>query len=224
MISTDKYTKILVSLVVVLVIVCFLCVVLIFRVRDNRYPDFPEKVKTDTVFVSRFFEPDTELKFDEFPETVFFFFSDSIPVKDIQVIKDTVYIETSSGTFDYNAQFLAQYPNAPKFIQMSLDKNLNLTFLNTQGKIYQEQYVINPEIYRYLYTDHLTSEKKSFWKRWTPFVQFQIRPINTLLDLDLGLKYKTSRMQYEFGINGFYYQPLPKHFGADLFLRVRYEF
>lgn len=224
MISTDKYTKILVSLVVVLVIVCFLCVVLIFRVRDNRYPDFPEKVKTDTVFVSRFFEPHTELKFDEFPEIVFFFFSDSIPVKDIQVIKDTVYVETSSGTFDYNAQFLTQYPNAPKFIQMSLDKNLNLTFLNTQGKVYQEQYTINPEIYRYLYTDHLTSEKKSFWKRWTPFVQFQIRPINTLLDLDLGLKYKTSRMQYEFGINGFYYQPLPKHFGADLFLRVRYEF
>lgn len=219
-----KSTYILVGIILILTASVILLSVWNSHLRSGDYQSSVDTGKTDTVYVSRFFDRETDFEFDQIPERVFIFFSDSIPVKDIRIIKDTVYVETSSGKFDYNAQFLAQYPNAPKFIQMSLDKNLNLTFLNTQGKIYQEQYDINPEIYRYLYTDHLTSEKKSFWKRWTPFAQVQVRPLHFQVDLDLGLVYKTSNLQYELGINGFYYQPLPNHFGADLFLRMRYEF
>lgn len=224
--STDRYLKkiIVPILLLALTVVCIFCIVLFFRVRNNQYPDLPERVEVDTVFVSRFFIPESNLKFREFPEVVYMFFSDSIPVKDIRVIRDTVFVETEDSTLNYNAQFLAQYPNASKLIQMELNRDLRFTLLHPSGKISQEVYQVDPEINRYLYTDCLTSQRKNFWQRLSPFVQLQIRPFNTMVDLDLGLKYKTSRMQYEIGINGFYYQPLPKPFGADLFLRARYEF
>lgn len=195
------------------------------HLRSGDYQSSVDTGKTDTVYVSRFFDREDDLKIPVIPNSVFFYFTDSIPVKEVILQRDTVTLVVPDSTMiHYNTSFLTQFPNAPKFLQMKLNKGLELTFLNTQGKVYTESFQVDPSRYNYLYTNHLTAEKKSFFSRIQPYTQLTIRPIHSMVDLDLGLSYKTKRMQYEFGLNGFYYPSLSSPLGADVFLRVRYNF
>lgn len=220
-----KSTYILLAVITILIcLVVFLShKVAVLRKEDNQ-PLSSGKV--DTVYVGRFFDIQPDLKIPVIPERVFIFLKDSTSeVADIRWIHDTVtVVEKDSSSFNYNTAFLTKYPNNPKFVQMTLDNKLTLAFLNTQGQVYQEVYPVDLENFRYRYTDNLTSEKISFWSKLQPFAQVTFRPINTLIDLDLGVTYKTTKMQYEIGINGFYYNPMPSHFGYDFFLRFRYNF
>lgn len=220
-----KSTYILLAVITILIcLVVFLShKVAVLRKEDN-HPLSSGKV--DTVYVSRLFDIKPDLKIPVIPERVYMFLKDSSSkVADIRWIHDTVtVVEKDSSSFNYNTVFLTQYPNNPKFVQMTLDNKLTLAFLNTQGQVYQEVYPVDLENFCYRYTDNLTSEKISFWSKLQPFAQVTFRPINTLIDLDLGVTYKTTKMQYEIGINGFYYNPMPSHFGYDFFLRFRYNF
>lgn len=220
-----KSTYILWGVILILSASVILLVIRNSHLRSGDYQSSVDTGKTDTVYVSRFFDREDDLKIPVIPNSVFFYFTDSIPVKDVNLQGDKVTLVIPDSTMiHYNTSFLTQFPNAPKFLQMKLNKRLELTFLNTQGKVYTESFQIDPSRYNYSYTDHLTSERKSFFARIQPYTQLTLRPIHTMVDLDLGLSYKTKRMQYEFGLNGFYYPSLPSHFGADVFLRVRYNF
>lgn len=220
-----KSTYILLAVITILIcLVVFLSHKVAVLRKEGNQPLSSGKV--DTVYVGRFFDIQPDLKIPVIPERVYMFLKDSTSeVVDIRWIHDTVtVVEKDSSFFNFNTTFLTQYPNNPKFVQMTLDNKLTLAFLNTQGQVYQEVYPIYLENFRYRYTDNLTSEKISFWSKLQPFAQVTLRPINTLIDLDLGVTYKTTKMQYEIGINGFYYNPMPSHFGYDFFLRFRYNF
>lgn len=220
-----KSTYILWGVILILSASVIFLVIRNSHLRSGDYQSSVDTGKTDTVYVSRFFDREDDLKIPVIPNSVFFYFTDSIPVKDVILQRDTVTLVIPDSTMiHYNTSFLTQFPNAPKFLQLKLNKSLELTFLNTQGKVYTESFQIDPLRYNYLYTDHLTSEKKSFFARIQPYTQLTIRPIHSMVDLDFGLSYKTKRMQYEFGLNGFYYPSLSSPFGADVFLRVRYNF
>ena len=208
----------------VLVLLIVFLIFSIVRIK-KQYGNIPEKVITDTVYVSRFFEREPDFKFTQIPERVFVFFSDTTEVEKVVLKTDTLIVyQKDSSSIQYSTLFLTQYPESSKLIQMNLSDKLKITMLNPQGRIYQEVYPIDLNCFDYSYSSHLSYQRKSFWKRWTPFVQLQVRPFHSWVDLDLGLNYKTSNLQYEFGINGFYYHHLNNPLGADLFLRLRYEF
>lgn len=203
--------------------IVFLTWVIVGINRQDR--NLPEKADTDTVYVNRFFDSEPDFKFTQIPERVFVFFSDITEVEKVELVRDTVFVyQKDSNPISYSTQFLTQYTQSPKLIQMNLSDKLKLTLMNPNGKVYQEVYPIDLNRFEYLYSDRLSYQRKSFWKRWTPFVQFQVRPFHSWVDLDFGLSYKTSNFNYEFGINGFYYHHLNNPVGADLFLRIRYEF
>lgn len=182
--------------------------------------------KIDTVYVSDFFLRSPDLEFKNFPERVFFYFTDTSYVENVKIQTDTLIItERDSSSLFYNTNFLTQYPHAPKLLQLNFsERKLSLALLNVQGNIYRETYSVDTRFSRYQYTDHLTSDRVSFWQKIQPFAQIQTRPVHNLWDLDLGISYNTRKINYEFGLNGYYYPKLQKYPGLDVFLRFRYNF
>lgn len=220
-----KSTYILVGIILILIAGIISLSVWNSHLRSEDYQSPVDTGETDTVYVSRFFDREIDFEFDQIPERVFVFFSDTTEVERVILKTDTLTVyQKDSSSIQYSTLFLTQYPESSKLIQMTLSDKLRMTMINPQGNIYQEVYSIDLDRFKYSYSSHLTYQKKSFWKRWTPFAQLQVRPFHSWIDLDFGLIYKTSNLQYEFGINGFYYHHLNNPVGADLFLRMRYEF
>lgn len=185
-----------------------------------------DPTKIDTVYVSDFFLKSPDLEIKNFPSRIFFFFTDTTEVEKALVIRDTLKItEKDSTNLYFNTNFLTQYPEASKLLQMNFsERRFEIALLNVQGQVYKETYPVDTRFSKYQYTDHLTSDRVSFWNRLQPFAQIQIRPIHNLWDMDLGISYNTTKINYELGINGFYYPGIHKTPGADIFLRVRYNF
>ena len=70
----------------------------------------------------------------------------------------------------------------------------------------------------------MTQKRKSFIKRFSPLTELQWRPFNNLWDLNLGLKYNTSKFNYELGLNLFYYPKIKTNPGTDLYFKLSYQF
>lgn len=194
------------------------------------------EIKTDTIWFSSCFEFDSNLKLIEKPRTVFFFITDTLfqekKISEVLIQRDTLILHLKdSSNISLNQDFLTQYPENPKLLQVDLSQNsFDLSLLSTEGKIYRENYKIDTEFRNYRYSfrnsrnGNLSSENISFWKRFEPFTQVTLKPFNSMMDLDLGVTYKTRKINYEIGISGFYYPQMSNSLGGDLFLRVRYNF
>lgn len=181
----------------------------------------------DTVYVDKYLKPDTEYKYIQVPKYITQYKVDSVFVEKVEVKHDTfeIYLKDSS-ILSISSQYLTQYPNNDKLISLLFDdRKLDMNLLNTKGNIYNKQYPINPNLYSYNYVNNnLTFERKKFFKRFSPTAQITVRPFNNLYDLDFGLKYNTSKFNYELGFNSFYYPNLKKGIGTDLYLRLNYTF
>lgn len=181
----------------------------------------------DTVYVDKYLRPDVEYRYIQVPEYITKYKVDSIFVDRVVVKYDTleIYLKDSS-ILSISSQYLTQYPNNDKLISLLLDdKKLDMNLLNTKGNIHNEQFSINPDLYSYNYVNNnLTYRRKNFFKRFSPTAQVTVRPFNNLYDLDFGLKYNTSKFNYELGFNSFYYPNLKKGIGTDLYLRLNYTF
>ena len=161
----------------------------------------------DTVWVNKPFVPKVEFPKIQLPSMVFLYQIDSVKV-------------------EYNELFLTNYPQAPKLLQIlsSRDK-LSITTFNTDCKLFTEEYQVNYDRYQYNYSDgKLTNKKTSLIKRFDPVVQYTIRPVHNMHDLDLGLKYNTSKFNYEAGLNFNYYPKLRDNLSLDPYIRVSYSF
>lgn len=182
--------------------------------------------QTDTVYVKDYFTFIPEYKYTSIPKTRFIFLTDSVKIKDIKVERDTVKVFIKDSTsINYSPYFLTQYPSKPKLLQAFVsESSFQLALLNTNGNVYKEVYDIDTRFYNYNYNEGLTHEPKPFFSRIEPFIQTTIRPRNLMVDLDLGLNYNTRKINYEIGINGFYYNPLSNPFGWDIFFRMKYKF
>lgn len=182
---------------------------------------------TDTVFVDKYLKPETEYKYIQVPEKVFVYKTDTVKIQEVVYKTDTleIYLQDSTMLF-YNPKFLTSYPESEKLINLKLtDKGLSMGLLTPHGNTYVREYPINTSLYHYNYVNNnLTYKKKSFWQKISPTSQFTIRPINNMYDLDLGLKYNTSGINYELGGNLFYYPNLKNNLGADFYLRLSYDF
>ena len=114
----------------------------------------------------------------------------------------------------------------PKLLQILSNRDkLSITTFNTDCKLITEEYSVNYFRYQYNYLDgKLTHKKTSFLKRFNPVAQYTIRPVHNFHDLDLGLKYNTSKFNYEAGLNINYYPKLRDNLGLDPYLRISYNF
>lgn len=181
----------------------------------------------DTVWVNKPFVPKVEFPKIQLPSMVFLYQIDSVPIERIEYVDRVVtIIQKDSVKVEYNELFLTNYPQAPKLLQIlsSRDK-LSITTFNTDCKLFTEEYQVNYDRYQYNYLDgKLTHKKTSFIKRFDPVVQYTIRPVHNMHDLDLGLKYNTSKFNYEAGFNLNYYPSFRSHIGVDPYLRIQYNF
>lgn len=184
-------------------------------------------VVTDTIWVDKPFKPKIEYPNFQVPNTVFIYRVDSIPVERIEY-RDRIItvVQKDSTRLEYNELFLTNHPKCSKLIQLLNDKNqLSLTTLNIQGEIHTEEYKVDYHRYRYNYVNgNLTYKKLPFYKRFKPVAQYTVRPLHNLHDLDLGLKYNTSKINYEAGLNINYYPGIKPNPGFDPYLRVSYNF
>lgn len=181
----------------------------------------------DTVWVNKPFVPKVEFPKIQLPSMVFLYQIDSVPIERIEYVDRVVtIIQKDSVKVEYNKLFLTNYPQAPKLLQIlsSRDK-LSITTFNTDCKLFTEEYQVNYDRYQYNYLDgKLTNKKTSLIKRFDPVVQYTIRPVHNMHDLDLGLKYNTSKFNYEAGLNFNYYPKLRDNLSLDPYIRVSYSF
>lgn len=149
----------------------------------------------------------------------------STPIGQIKIIHDTIHIYSRDTIIVYNPRFLNLYPESDKLIQLLLSENqLKLNLLSNQGLEYSESYPLDLSQYEYNYSQNdMTIQNIPFRKRINPYSELTYRPIHNLWDIDLGIKYKTSRINYKVGVN-FYYYPSYNSLGADLFIKFGYQF
>lgn len=198
----------------------------------NRNSELSQDLKNsshriDTVVVNNPFVPKVEFNKIQLPRMVFLYRVDSVPIERIEYVDRVVtIIQKDSTKIEYNELFLTNYPQAPKLLQiLSGGDKLSITTFNTDCKLTTEEYSVNYFRYQYNYLDgKLTYKKTSFLKRFNPVAQYTIRPVHNFHDLDLGLKYNTSKFNYEAGLNINYYPKLRDNLGLDPYLRISYNF
>lgn len=152
--------------------------------------------------------------------------SDTIPsYGQIKIIRDTIHYVSRDTIIIYSPRFLDLYPESDKLIQLLISQNeLKLNLLNNQGMNYSKSYSLDLTKYQYNYFQNdMTYKKISFKDKLNPYTELTYRPFHNFLDLDLGIKYNTSRVNYKAGVNFYYYNSL-NSIGADLFIKFSYQF
>ena len=200
--------------------------------RDLKYDldnTLPTVHNVDTVYRDRPYIPLKPYKLTQSPKKVIFYQPPIIiPSIDRVIVKtDTVKIYLrDSSTVEYNSTFLTNYTNSSKLLGLELtDKKLSVDLLSTNGDTYSQKYNINTNKYHYRFDGNsLTYKKKPFLKRFDLVVSYQFRPLNNLHNLDLCIKYNTSKFNYVMGIDGFYYPKYKNTPGWDIFFKVEYNF
>ena len=183
--------------------------------------------RVDTVVVNNPFVPKVEFHKIQSPRMVFLYRVDSVPIERIEYVDRVVtIIQKDSTKIEYNELFLTNYPKAPKLLQILSNRDkLSITTFNTDCRSATEEYTVNYSLYQYNYLDgKLTYKKTPFLKRFNPVIQYTLRPVHNFHDLDLGLKYKTSKFNYEAGLNINYYPKLRDNLCLDPYLRISYNF
>lgn len=183
--------------------------------------------KPDTVWYNKPFNPKPEYPVFNVPSMVFLYQIDTVSIDRIEYRDSLItLIKRDSVKVEYKDKFLTNYPNSPKLLQILSDKNkLSVSIFNTDCSLITQEYQVNYDRYSYNYQNgNLTSKKKSFIQRFKPVAEYTLRPLNNLHDFNLGLKYNTTKFNYEAGLNLNYYPQWKDGIGADLYLRVQYNF
>lgn len=223
----NKTTKILLLIVTILAIALGFCIYFLTDVRNVHDPNGHEQERPDTVYLTKYV-PVEGYKSDYQP-TRFYFFTelDTVEIEKITIVHDTVRVTTKDSTdISYHTQFLTQYPTANKLVQLLLDnESLSLSLLNTQGQLSTQQFQLDLDKFKYNYQpEGMTYKRNNFFKRLHPFGEVMVRPLNLMLDANLGIYHKTGKIKYELGLNGFYYPTVQKLPGYDIYFKLRYEF
>lgn len=149
----------------------------------------------------------------------------STPKGQIKIISDTIHYYSRDTIILYNPRFLNLYPESDKLIQLLLDKNnLKLNLLSNNGLEYSKTYPLDLSKYEYNYSNNsMTIRNIPFKDKIKPYTELTYRPFHNLWDIDLGVKYNTSRINYKVGVNFYYYHSY-NSLGADLFIKFSYQF
>lgn len=186
---------------------------LCFRNYHLRQRQLPERVITDTIYLSRKWEPIKPYKFELMPRNLIFYGVRKKEEKDLSYSYDS--IDYKVGSKD-------------SLVQFTLEKDkLTLSNITSTGNYYTREYPIDLGKYDYnWYNNQLTRNPTphKFFHSLNPYAQLSYRPFNNLFDIGIGISFKTNRINYKLGVNGFYYPRFQKNLGWDLELSINYEF
>ena len=162
------------------------------------------------------------------PEKVIVYKTDTFNkvYKEVKFINDTIVLLSNETTpMKVDKQFLLQYPTSSKLISFDLSNSkLQLDLLSTEGQITRNNYPLDFNRYKYRYSNNEMTVKKRTYFKLEPEVSYSYRPLNKFHDLSLLLKFKTSKFNYNLGINTFLYPKFKEEIGYDALIGISYNF
>lgn len=176
--------------------------------------------KTDTVWETKIIQPPKELPNEVKPAKV------TLP-KESQSLGG---YNPGQGISEENLEKTGMPAISPRDSLIGIDLNkskFTLTFNNPNFGNHTSQFNIKPNEYHYTWVNgKLTAERLPFYKRleFKPYTSLSYRPIHNLWDWDLGISFKTKSLNYNLGVNAFYYPKFQKDPGLDIQLRITYNF
>lgn len=162
---------------------------------------------TDTVYIDKPFEPEPVFNHDVRPERIL-------------VFRDTL----SSRT---NDSITLNNPSQDSLFQVLLEKDkLKLNLFNQTSGVYTSRiFPINLEDYQYnWYQGNLTSKYVGNRLKIKPYAYAKYRVFHNLMDMGLGLSFKTKKLDYNLGINLYHYPSFKTGIGTDLEISIKYNF
>lgn len=164
-------------------------------IEDNKIPD--------TVYLENKFIPQEDYITKQNPKVVYIYPKpDTVYIRDIKLVHDTVYIKTLEKDLVYNSRFLTNYSSSPKLLNTSIEKGkLEFSLFYPNGNlstiIYQTK-----ENYKYSFNGFgLSKELYPWYKNISYSMRVSYYFIPRLIDFDIELKYKTTNFYYAGGIS-----------------------
>lgn len=182
------------------------------------------KSETDTVYIYKEFKPVSVFKDKLNPGKILIYkpakFEDSIlgcsnPAKDFSFHSNDFKVSNNSNSVQGDS-----------LVQFILEKDkLSISSYSTTDSIYSTRiYPIDPLRYTYNWYQGEITYKKNRRINLKPYVYAKYRPFNNFTDIGFGISLKTQRINYNLGINGFYYPGIKKNPGWDIELSLKYNF
>lgn len=171
------------------------------------------KSKSDTVFITKPFNPIGAYPITEIPNLVTYYLPDS-------------YANSAKSTHQVKDDSLLQLLKPDSLVQILLDeKSLRISFKDDSlGFYFSKDFELDLSSYKYNFINNsLTKYKKSIFAKLKPYAYISYRyPLN-LGDLGLGIGFKTQKVIYKVGINGFWYPSFKKDPGLNLEFSLEYN-
>lgn len=174
----------------------------------------PSKSKSDTVFITKPFNPVGAYPITEIPNLVTYY----LPADS--------HVNSAKSTDQVKDDSLLQLLKPDSLVQILLDdKSLRISFKDDSlGFYFSKDFELDLSSYKYnLINNSLTKYKKSIFAKLKPYAYISYRYPQNLGDLGLGIGFKTQKVIYKVGMNGFWYPSFKKDPGLNLEFRLEYN-
>ena len=173
----------------------------------------PSKSKSDTVFITKPFNPIGAYPITEIPNLVTYYLPDS-------------HANSAHSIDQVKGDHLLQLLKPDSLVQILLDeKSLRISFKDDSlGFYFSKDFELDLSSYKYNFINNsLTKYKKSIFAKLKPYAYISYRYPQNLGDLGLGIGFKTQKVIYKVGMNGFWYPSFKKDPGLNLEFRLEYN-
>ena len=173
----------------------------------------PSKSKSDTVFITKPFNPIGAYPITEIPNLVTYYLPDS-------------HANSAKSIDQVKGDHLLQLLKPDSLVQILLDeKSLRISFKDDSlGSYFSKDFELDLSSYKYNFINNsLTKYKKSIFAKLKPYAYISYRYPQNLGDLGLGIGFKTQKVIYKVGMNGFWYPSFKKDHGLNLEFRLEYN-
>ena len=174
----------------------------------------PSKSKSDTVFITKPFNPIGAYPITEIPNLVTYY----IPADS--------HANSAHSIDQVKGDHLLQLLKPDSLVQILLDeKSLRISFKDdSMGFYFSKDFELDLSSYKYNFINNsLTKYKKSIFAKLKPYAYISYRYPQNLGDLGLGIGFKTQKVIYKVGMNGFWYPSFKKDPGLNLEFRLEYN-
>ena len=173
----------------------------------------PSKSKSDTVFITKPFNPIGAYPITEIRKLVTYYLPDS-------------HANSAHSIDQVKGDHLLQLLKPDSLVQILLDeKSLRISFKDdSMGSYFSKDFELDLSSYKYNFINNsLTKYKKSIFAKLKPYAYISYRYPQNLGDLGLGIGFKTQKVIYKVGMNGFWYPSFKKDPGLNLEFRLEYN-
>lgn len=201
---------------------CFRNLQLHQQVNQLQVKQNPSKSKSDTVFITKPFNPIGAYPITEIPNLVTYY----LPADFTENSLDAFPGEFSKGNLVNRADSILQLLKPDSLVQILLDeKSLRISFKDDSlGFYFSKDFELDLSSYKYNFMNNsLTKYKKSIFAKLKPYAYISYRYPQNLGDLGLGIGFKTQKVIYKVGMNGFWYPSFKKDPGLNLEFRLEYN-